>query len=209
MVLLKRDLLPLHPDLVILQYCLNDNYKFLHFIDESGRWLLTREAEKAVGFEHHRLLARWTRASFLILSVRIGLADLGKVTGRPFVWDGRPDFYAAWQDQSWTENEPYLAEMKDLLESIGARFMIVLVPFEPQLSKEALEADRGYTLKPQRRLMEIATRHHIPYLDLFPLFEAHREEKLYRDKIHLTERGHRIAADELLAFLKKEVLTVP
>jgi lysophospholipase L1-like esterase len=202
MVLLERDLLPLHPDLVILQYCLNDNYKFLHFIDDSGRWLLTRDAEKAVGFEHHRLLAAWTRGSFLIVSVRIGLADLGTLTGSPFVWDGRPDFYAAWQDASWTENEAYLAGMKDRLDSIGARFVIVLVPFEPQLTKEALEADRLYTLKPQRRLMEISARHRIPYLDLFPIFEAHREEKLYRDKIHLTERGHRLVADQLLAFLK-------
>jgi lysophospholipase L1-like esterase len=209
LVLLKRNLLPLHPDLLVLQYCLNDNHKFLHFVDDSGRWLITPEADKAVGFDHNGPLASWMKASYLVLTVRLGLAHVGRFTGSPFVWDKMPDFHAAWQDESWPESETYLAEMKELLDSIGAKFMIVVVPFEPQLSREALEADRLYTLKPQTRLMEVSARLGVPILDLFPVFYEHRDENLYRDMIHLTERGHRIAADELLAFLKAEFLTAP
>jgi lysophospholipase L1-like esterase len=90
--------------------------------------------------------------------------------------------------------------------AFDAKFMIVVVPFEPQRSEEALERDRDYTLKPQRRLMEIFARAEAPILDLFPVFLSHRDENLYRDGIHLTDRGHRIVADELLKFLKNENL---
>jgi lysophospholipase L1-like esterase len=210
LVLLKRDLITLDPDLVILQYCLNDNYRFLHYLDESGRWLLTPEAERAVGFEQVAPLDWLTKSSYLLVAVRIALAHSDVLTGSPFAWEKRPDFHAAWEDSSWPENEMYLTEMKSRLDSIDARFVLVVVPFEPQLSTEALARDRDYTLKPQRRLLDLFGRLGDPILDLFPVFLERREDNLYRDTIHLTPVGHRIVADELSAFLRRnELIPMP
>lgn len=197
LLFLRRDLIRFQPDLVVLQYCLNDNYAFLHVVDDSGRWLLTPEAERAVGFDHLGPLAWVTRSSYLLLTIRVWLAHIDALSGTPFVWEKRPDFYAAWKDSSWPQMEASLAEMKSLLDSIDASFIVVVVPFKPQFSPQALEKDREYTLRPQRRLNEICTRLGVPILDLFPLFSRHQVDELYRDQIHLTERGHRIVADEL------------
>lgn len=207
LVFMKRDLMELNPDLVILQYCLNDNYEFLQYLDDSGRWLLTPEAWQAVGIDDEGLLASLTKSSHLLETVRVGIANLPTLTGAAFVWEKRPDFYAAWDDASWPATAAYLAEMKSLLDSEGAQFMVVAVPWEPQLSAEALEKDRAYTLKPQTRLAEICRRIGAPMLDLHPVLSRHREDHLYRDGIHLTERGHRFVANELLAFLRDHELT--
>jgi hypothetical protein len=195
-------LIRFQPDLVILQYCLNDNYAFLHVVDDSGRWLLTPEAERAVGFDYIGPLASVTRSSYLLLTMRVWLAHIDALSGTPFVWEKRPDFYAAWEDSSWPQLDASLTEMKSLLDSIDASFVVVVVPFKPQFSTKALGKDREYTLKPQRRLNEICTRLGVPILDLFPVFSRHRVDELYRDQIHLTERGHRIVADELLTLLR-------
>ena len=206
LTLLKRDLIALNPDLVILQYCLNDNYRFLHYLDDSGRWLITAEAERAVGSNNTGPLAALAKSSYLLMMFRVGLLQSEILTGTPFVWENRADFSAAWKDASWAENEKHLTEMKTLLEAEGAAFMVVVVPFGPQLSSEALDKDREYTLKPQAHLMEIFDRLDRPILDLFPAFLKHLGEDLYRDAIHLTEHGHRLVADELLAFLDENGL---
>jgi lysophospholipase L1-like esterase len=205
LVLLRRDLIGFEPDLVILQYCLNDNHTYLHFLDETGRWLLTPDAERAAGFDRGGWLASLTRSSYLLLTIRIGLAHFDALAGTPFAWERRPDFYAAWEDSSWPPIEACLREMKSLSESAGGKFLVVAVPFKPQFSTQALERDREYTLKPQRRLNEICSRLGVPILDMFPVFSKQPVEEIYRDQIHLTEHGHRIVAEELLALLRREL----
>ena len=67
--------------------------------------------------------------------------------------------------------------------------------------------DFDYVVKPQTKLMAICNEHGIPCLDLFAVFRAEaRKGRLFRDGIHLTEAGHRVAAAEILRFLHERSL---
>ena len=64
---LERDLLQLKPDLVLLQYCVNDNHKFLHMFNTSQRWLVTPKAAKALLPERASWISRWIYSSYFFL----------------------------------------------------------------------------------------------------------------------------------------------
>ena len=204
--LLERDLLAVKPDLVILQFCLNDNHRFLHMLTKSGKWLITPEAERVVEPEGQGPLARVLQSSQLIREVRLRLLN-GLGFPNRFPWDSRADFAAAWQDRTWPDVEEHVRAMHDLLSALGARFAVIAVPFEPQFQQKLLERDKDYTLKPQRKLSEICARLEVPLLDLYKAFLAKRDRALFRDGIHLTPAGHEMVAEQLLEFLTRERLT--
>lgn len=209
-VLLVRDLLPLEPDLVLLQYCTNDNHRFLHQLDERGHWIITPEAIRALlpGPERGRL-ARWLRSSYLLERVRLSL--LARMTGQsgsrnPFPWNETSELGAAWRDDTWPEQEEHLRAMQEATRRAGGRLAVVAVPYEPQLEDVALELDRAYTLKPQRKLAEISERLDLVYLDLHAAFARERDLGLFSDRIHLSQVGRELAAREILELLRRESL---
>lgn len=203
-LLLERRLLPVQPDLVLLQYCLNDNHRFLHRLDPTGRWLMTQEARAARLSDGDGILASLTRSSYLVFGVRLSLRALTTPPSR-FPWERRPDFCVAWQDATWPTFEEHLLAMRGALARAHARLAVVMVPYEPQLDRELLQSDRAYTLRPQSRMAEICNRVRVPLLDLHPAFLA-GPGGLYKDGIHLTPAGHGVAARELVEFLVKEGL---
>jgi lysophospholipase L1-like esterase len=207
-MLLERDLLAIKPDLVILEYCLNDNHRFLHRLNKSGKRLLTAEAERVLVPEGNGSLAMLLRSSYLLLEIRLHLLAFNFFSKGTFPWDARADFSAAWQDRTWPEIEEHLRAMRDHLTRIDARFAVVAVPFEPQLQQALLDRDKAYTLKPQRKLTEICRRSDLPLLDLYPAFYANRNLVLYRDGIHFSRLGHELAAQQLLRFLEEEQLAM-
>jgi lysophospholipase L1-like esterase len=206
--LLERDLLPLKPDLVILQYCLNDNHRFLHLLNEAGNWLITPEAKRALTPEGSGVVAGLMRSSYLLLGIRVRLLAQRALPRSEFPWEHRPDFCVAWQDWTWPEFAEHLLAMRDQLANLDARLAVVMVPFEPQLSEKLLALDRTYTLKPQRMMEETCRRTHTPLLDLHAPFIRNRHRELFRDGIHLTPAAHELVARELLDFLDRERLTV-
>jgi lysophospholipase L1-like esterase len=199
--LLERDLMPLQPDLVIVQYCVNDNHRFLHELSPSGQWLITKEAERALA-EAGPWPANFLPSSRLLRMIRLRLlANWGKAAGA-FPWDTRGDVANAWRDETWPDLEDNLRIMRDRVRSTGGRFAIVAVPFGPQLQQEFLDRDRAYTLKPQRRLADVCARLGVPLLDVYDEFLQSRERRLFRDGIHLTPEGHEIVAAALVDFLR-------
>ncbi len=198
---LQRHLLVAEPDLVVLVYCLNDNYKFLHRFDPRGNMLITPQASQALRI--HSPLDALVSHSYVLTRLKAGFAFARRTEAGQFPWDDREDFYAAWRDESWIANEQYLAAMSQLLSDRKIRFAIVVFPFEPQLREDLLRANYDYVVKPQTKLRAICDRNHIPCLDLLPVFRSRYATgaRFFKDGIHLNEEGHRAARAEILAFL--------
>jgi lysophospholipase L1-like esterase len=199
---LDRLCAPIDPDTVVLQYCLNDNHRFLHQLTADGGWLITEEARRALLPEGDGLATRILRWSYLALEVRQRLFVASRNATRPFEWQADPAFAAAWRDDSWPLVTTEIDHMAALVRGRGARFCVVAVPYGPQLQPDALQRDEAYTLKPQRLLAELCRARSILLLDLEPEFAAHRDDGLFVDGIHLTERGHALAAAQLEQFLR-------
>ena len=106
-----------------------------------------------------------------------------------------------------------LAALRDLSRDRGARFLVVILPEELQVSTETRrlvrkadpdDAARRYdwTL-PNRALRRELDRLGIPYLDLLPRFrKAGLETRLYKPRdTHWNVRGNRLAAETMRDFL--------
>jgi lysophospholipase L1-like esterase len=200
--LFERDLVETSPDLVVLQYCLNDNHRFLHQLNESGRWLITPEAERVLVPGWLGPIGTLVRSSYLLLEIRVRLLAMTSGSSGQYPWDTDPGFAAAWQDATWGDVETHLRAIQMSARRVGARFAIVAVPLEAQLDARWLDRDRAYTLKPQRRLVALGDKLDIPVLDLHSTFLAAGDQRLYSDGIHLTPSGHELAAGAILRFIK-------
>jgi lysophospholipase L1-like esterase len=207
-LLLQRDLMRFSPDLVILQYCLNDNHRFLHRLNDKRHWLITMEARWALLPKKDSWFSRLIETSYLITEIRMRLyrARNALAKGTDFPWERSPSFASAWQAQTWGEFKQHLVTMRDLLWSSMARLAVVAVPYGPQLEKEHLKWDRRYVLFPQAKISEICSESGIPLLDLHPVFLASSGTKLFSDGIHLTDEGHKLTANSIFDFLLREGL---
>ena len=132
---------------------------------------------------------------------------------------------------AWKISEAALARIQTLVESQGARLLLVAVPARIEVD----EADLDYALQngwdsgpragggsvdrrrrfdpdlPQRTLATLAKTAGLPLLDLRPAFRAGtREERMhYLDDSHWTAGGHREAARALGRFLEDQGLLTP
>lgn len=198
----ERELADLEPDLVVLQYCLNDNFEFLHRFDSEAGILATEEARRVFLPEEGDPLGWLPRSSYL--AHRIRLAAL-KARGTPegeYVWDRDIGFRAAWRDDTWALFEDELGRLKTAVEARGGKLALLVVPLAAQFDPAALERDRAYTLKPQRKIAEVAQAVGVPRMDLSAAFALNGGLSLYvPDGIHLNERGHYVAARGTWDFL--------
>ena len=204
--LLERDLMRLNPDLVILQYCLNDNHQFLHRLNETGRWLIAPAAQRALLAEDGGLFSRLVRSSYLLLELHPRLAALGGNAGEA-PWDRDAAFAPAWRRDTWVQIDEHLRAIHERLTSIDARFAVVAVPIEAQLDPRLAARFGDRMLQPQRALTGICRRLNIPILDLYPAFLEAPEDRLFTDGLHLSRAGHDLAAREIERFLAREHLT--
>jgi hypothetical protein len=134
---------------------------------------------------------------------------------RIFVVDDDPDLELAWR-----LTEALIRRLRDEVEATGARFGLVVVPCAEQLddvlwadlerrgSEGGLRLDRR---APSRRLAAVAERARIRCLDLSPAFDevarrrdparASSEELYLLGRFHLSDEGHRLAAEGLRRFV--------
>ena len=212
-VFLERLVGPIRPDVVVLEYCLNDNHRFLHRLTEDGGWLLTGEARAALLPEGEGPFARLARWSYLAFEIKKRLLARAREHGDLHPWESEPDFGPAWKPETWPAEREEILSIQRISRAAGAKLLVVAVPYEPQLDAGLLERERSYVLAPQVRLGAICAEAGIPFLDLEPVFEAHLREPaappLFRDKVHLTPAGHELAETTLLERLVAEGLLPP
>lgn len=194
---LERDLLPLRPDVVLLQYCVNDNHRMLHRLTTEGRRLLTPEARNYLFPDGDGAWPWLSRNSYLVYAVRKLLYGRSLAGQREWQGLGR----AAWVDATWPEQAENLEAMATQLRAIGAKFAVIAVPHEDQLEPECLAADAEMVCKPQRQLAAICARLDVPFLDLHEVLLARRADGLFTDRLHLTPAGHRLVGKAVADFV--------
>lgn len=199
--LLERDLLRLRPDLVLLQYCLNDNHRFLHRFDAQAHMLFTEEARRAALPSGSGVIAVLVRHSYLALRIRLALLSF-RASRPAYPWEDQPDVATAWQDDAWKIFAGHLAAIRDEVAGNGGRLAVLMAPYRPQFDSALLAKNARYVLKPQEKMTEICTELGVPLLDLYPVFAAHGGSRLFFDNYHFNAAGHRITAASLLEFLR-------
>ncbi len=199
-LLLETVLIDFQPDLVVVQYTLNDNARFMHrwHVDPSeGQGLqLTEFGRRSLLAGTADPLSWLPDASYTATRLRLALAA-PEISRAKYPWRRAPGFTLAWQQESWALVEEQLDAMKKLVERVGGELVVVMVPFGPQLNADLLAADRDYVLKPQRIMGQVCDRLGVTLLDLFEDFHKVDGERFFYDMIHMTKDGHQIVVRAL------------
>jgi lysophospholipase L1-like esterase len=188
---LERDGFALEPDVVLLQFCLNDVFeRYLTVFEYGGDNVFlgidTREAVSGFlgwGVRHSRAieaLARWTRAQARDRQAY----DVRKLASDEL----SPALEAAW-DTTMSE----LDAVRVACYERGVPLVLMIAPYRFQL------AQPGATRQPQDRLMAFARQHELPAVDLLVDFAAAQQspEELFNDDNHFAPMGHVLAARRL------------
>ncbi|MGE3272505.1 MAG: hypothetical protein AB7P40_27415 [Chloroflexota bacterium] len=130
--------------------------------------------------------------------------------------------------EAWAITESLLARMRDVSESQGARFMVMVVPTAVTVAQRGDASDRdtddeedddgGPEVKPgmedpHGQLADMLARLNITSLDLLPDFRRAdnqiKDRLYYRRNAHWTAAGHEVTTDALYEFLTENGLTKP
>ncbi|MDM8539694.1 SGNH/GDSL hydrolase family protein [Desulfococcaceae bacterium HSG9] len=209
LLLYKKYLVDIKPDLVIWTYCLNDNHKFLHKFDEKGKMLWTDEARNTFKIDTYWgvIISR----SYVLSMINIRLLSRkaeAKKKNAQFGWERSFDFSIAWKDYPWAAYEKYLIEFKTILKKQNSKLAIVVFPFEPQIKYRNNKKHIRYVLKPQRKIRVLCEKHQVPCLDLYSTLSDQYDKKrrMFRDGIHLNLEGHKLVSDAIVNFLHQNDL---
>jgi len=201
---LKKYGLSFQPDLVAVEFCLNDLHKFLHsFRVENGRILpgtyqfsaeaLSKQRSRPSRLADKSYLWVWTKNN-----IRTASRVAAWIASDGFSFDYAVDLASAWEDNAWKDIENQLGEMSALGRQHRFRVFVALVPVAVQYDSDYLKRDRDYVLKPQRKLREICERLGIDFYDLYPEMS---ERSFREDGIHLTKEGRQLVGQRLAEFL--------
>lgn len=207
---LKKYGVKYEPDLVGIEFCLNDIPKFLmafHF-DENGKIMPGSYSLSGDALSHAR---SWPRRLMSHSALLVWLRDhIGLVSNlaswqakRGFSFDFRTDINTAWKEDGWPDIEKQLAEAAALGREKGFRVFLTVFPVATQYQQDYLARDRNHVLMPQRKLKEICARLGIPFYDLYPDLAP---DLIGPDAIHLTKEGRVRAGQAIAKFLEREKL---
>jgi lysophospholipase L1-like esterase len=195
--------LDMEPDLVVLGFVFNDvYYKYLH----------KPTKEKVLGREPAAHLHHFNTDSFPgLLFARSHLAhqlvSMGeilwkRIVGRPvFPFERRGDIYLAWKHYGWDHARTLIRDMHSLLREQGVPLVVLVFPVSDQVNDEYRNLDQAYVFYPQRKIREICDEYEIPMLDLTEAIYREGGVKVFRDYLHLNERGNDVVANELQEYL--------
>ena len=192
------------PDLVLVQFCINDlNDPTLHF-DAQTRVALSAIPDAAFPDPSLRRGSQYMSTTALAWCVRSKLCTLVR---ERWLAAHEPDFdeaarraaavpVGAESETEWRWLEARYVEMAAVAGSVGARFAVLAFPYRAQLDGEGPHPV-------QERLLDLARRHGWTAIDPLPAFRAARSAgvPLFIDWWHPTAAGHRIAAEETLRAL--------
>jgi lysophospholipase L1-like esterase len=176
------------PDLVVVQFCMND------YLDPpqltSGGTLDATKTEGNSGFSFMALAYH----SRVFVFVKEKFKELQQA---------RPEWFPVWahyihyiqRRPGWERAKRALLHIQETAKELNATVLLVIFPVEQQLRI----GDRAA----QDDLVGFARFHQIAVLDLYPVFRSHWRDGLYVnywkearvvDKLHLNERGHALVA---------------
>lgn len=222
LLLLEHEVLPYHPDLVVLLFVQNDladtacvlasdRAKPCFFLGPGGQ-LLRKDADP------HRpnRLARLACQSALVRYFLVQRRTLERLRALrdPKPFDALVGIYAKTPtielEEGWRVAEACLARMVALSRDAGAEF---LVTNQVAISPGRAEMVRGGGAdvdQPAHRLADIARARGIPFFDLGPAFKSAAttvaEPLIIPNDGHWSARGHQVAAEALLGPIRSALL---
>lgn len=213
------------PDLVVVQFCINDlNDPTLHFDAQARLHLGTipdaafpdPEARRS---EHQSASAALSlcrrsricaRVDDLLLATTSSAPDKAAERAAAVAVDGS-------DGPEWPWIEALYGEMAETSRSLGAEFAVLAFPYPAQLNgldgsrdatslRGAADGNEARDRVPQpvrARLLDAGKRNGWHTIDPLPRFRraAAQRQKLFIDWWHPTSLGHRLAAEEILASL--------
>lgn len=200
------------PDLVIVQFCINDlNDPTLHFGVQTRQHLgaipdaaypdpsKRRDPLAKPGWliRTCRKLELCTRLDEFWLGVRAVEPDDEARRAAAVPVDGKASI-------EWTWLETHYADMANIATNVGSDFAVLAFPYSGQLG--------GHDGHPvQRRMMKLAAGRSWLLIDPLPAFEQSgaKQDGLFLDWWHPTPLGHRIASDVMLSSLACSGLLPP
>jgi len=206
LVFLEKYAIKIDPDLVILSYCLNDNYTFLHRFEKDAKMLLTSEAE--ISLMAHNSIDSFIQKSYLLTTLKIiKLTQKKNSKIGEFPWENTIDFNTAWKDNSWSDFAERLKKMNTIMHEHSGKLLVVIFPLEMQLDSKLLQSNRQIVMKPQHKVKQYSEAYNISYLDLFQDFFYAKQNGLllYTDGLHLSAEGIHLTADAIYNFLLHEL----
>lgn len=190
------------PDLVVLGFVFNDNYKYLH--RPTRRDLLDFDAS---AYLYHFNPYTFPGILFARSHLAHKVVSLSEVAWkwllrRPvFPFERAPDFYLAWKEYSWIGTHKLMGEMKSLVTAQGASLVVVVFPVSDQVNDHFRKLDEAYVLYPQTKIRRICEDYAIPMLDMTDPIYKNGGVGLFKDYLHLNPRGNDLVAHDLENFL--------
>ena len=203
---LKIHGLKMKPDVVVLGFVFNDVYpKYIHLPVKPVKGnILTWEPDAYLHrFNTKTFPGRLFARSHLAHTMTYGAAVIwSRTLGRPlFQFEGKLDFYLAWEEHGWADTEDRLGEMHALLRKNNIPLMAVIFPVAEQMEEKSLHIDRAKVLYPQKRMAATLAAINVRSLDLTEPLRAGGGAKLFSDYLHLAPGGNDIVAAQLTRFL--------
>lgn len=194
------------PDLVLVQFCINDlNDPTVHF-DAQTRVALEAIPDQAFPDPSVRRGSRHSPSALLGWCARSRLCGLARdawLSWRGHEFDDatrraavRPMEDTRQDRAEWRWLEARYQEMAAAAEAAGARFALLAFPYPQQLTASGRHAV-------QQRMLALGRQHGWTVIDPLPAFQQAqaRGARLFLDWWHPTPAGHRVAAEEALRVL--------
>lgn len=199
--ILKESGLKISPDIVLVNFYLNNGRPSWGFTNETRHRGWLRRHSVAIEFMYNQLkLFQWISEQGSDRFTWITTKDtLPWATDRDafkqLVEDARYDWGSAWEDSLWNEIMPLFDELKSL--SIAHNFKVILATFPVSFQVYSSVFDSW----PQKKVQSIAAAFGFTPVDLLPALSqaAKTDAELFYDQCHPTATGDEITATTLAA----------
>lgn len=180
------------PSVIVLQFCMNDYQESVTLTSNSSL-----DATSTGGGRLSLFALLYRSRALYFLKDRI--KDVEKLYPERFPMALHYTHYIH-KAPGWQRAKGAIRDIADTAREMNARFLLVIFPVEQQLRI----GDRG----PQEDLLAFSKQEGIQALDLYPCLVNHWREHLFFDysveqhvvdKVHLSKRGHELAAREIAA----------
>ena len=108
---------------------------------------------------------------------------------------------ARFEDNPLDFNLDAICQMQRLATGAGAQFLLAITP---RLREIGEPGSHDYELKARDRLSQLIQNQQISYLDFLPIFnDCETPHRLYRDSIHLSDRGNQLVSEAIARSLQQ------
>lgn len=211
--ILKEEGLSIHPDLVVVDFYLNDSRPPWGFDEELGHPGFFRRQSFALEWAYQRFqLSRWyqqtgrERMRWINGQYQFRNWQTDEGEFRSLVDLAADDWGAAWQPDSWKIVEKKLTELSRLSLQYG--FSVILIAFPVKFQVKTVFVVN----QPQAQLKRLAENYGFRFLDLLPALRsvnlmddamgAPDRQELFLDQAHLSTYGNKIVGLKIASFLK-------